>query len=147
MARVKQQGIHSKGDSGRVVGMDQVNDAEGQDCGQNGHKGPTRKQAEQRSPGGSDNRTWNQSIGLRDRAWGRSIRMVSVAPKGGIRYSPIWLFSKPARTPNIDKIHKYSAMFNRDLVPHERTIRKQALRIDCSIHSKMRTLRCWSFGD
>jgi hypothetical protein len=42
MAQVKQQGIHSKGDSGRVVGMDQVTDAEGQDCGQNGHKGPTR---------------------------------------------------------------------------------------------------------
>ena len=42
MAWVKQQGIHSKGYSGGMIGMDQVNDAEGQDCGKNSHEGSAR---------------------------------------------------------------------------------------------------------
>jgi len=61
--------------------------------------------------------------------------MVNVAPKGGIRKSPIRKSSRHARTPNIDKTHKYSATLKLDLVPQQRTIRKETLRIDYSIQA------------
>jgi hypothetical protein len=56
-----------------MIGMDQVNDAEGQDCGKNGHEGSARKQAEQRSYRGSENRTCDHSVGLRDRGLGKGV--------------------------------------------------------------------------
>ena len=72
MARLKQQGTHGESDSRWMKGADQVNDAEGQDCGNNGHERPMRKEAEQCSHCGSDDRTRDHSIGLRNGSFGKN---------------------------------------------------------------------------
>jgi hypothetical protein len=42
---------------------------------------------------------------------------------------------------NINEIHKYCAIFNRDFVSHERRMQEQTLRIHYSIHAGVRSLR------